>query len=524
MDRLALRLFDPSVQHIRPIRDALVAGAVVFLISCLGIALVFHRAEESHLEAVRWELLQLARTAATLVDPVLHEQLQKPDQTLSPIHLQALKPLVRFHQAARNVIYLYTARERQGEIQFVLGTDTLFRVEGDDLPADPIGTRYTGNDPFIRKAFATQRETVSTEIVQEKVRSYISAYVPLFDDDHHFYGVLGVDMVSTDFEHRMADIRVAALYSLLVVSLLAVLIAYLTYWFRSSQARAWNREMVQAEAMRLALSKAQEYAIMAEQHATEAERANRAKSEFLAMMSHELRTPMHGVLATTSLLQEKHASPTDQRLLGLIERSGNSLLRIINELLDLAQMEAGMVRFQREPIDPSALLSDVIELQRAGAESKGLVLTFSVADNLPSPFFSDGERFRQVLLNLIGNAIKFTQRGQVTVTLSSEGTHGLRVTVQDTGIGIPLDAFERLFQTFSQVDGSSRRRFGGTGLGLAICKRLVNLANGEIGFDSTEGEGSLFWFTWFSEPAPAPETAASGRTPSQPDANNQARS
>ncbi|AVP99505.1 hypothetical protein C7S18_21040 [Ahniella affigens] len=505
MDRLALRLFDPSVQHIRPVRDAVVAGVVVFLISCLGIALVFHRAMQSNFEAVRWELLQLARTAATTVDPVLHEQLQQTEQTRSATHLQALAPLVRFHQAARNVIYLYTARERNGQIQFVLGTDTLFRVAGDDLPADPIGTPYTGNDRFFREAFATHQEVVGTEIVHERVRSYISAYVPLVDANQRFYGVLGIDMVSTDFEQRMAGIRVAAGYSVLVVSLLAALSAYLIYWFRSGQAKARNREMVQAEAMRLALSKAQEYAVLAEQHATEAERANMAKSEFLAMMSHELRTPMHGVLATTSLLQEKHANPTDQRLLGLIERSGNSLLRIINELLDLAQMEAGMTRFQIEPINPACLLSDVMELSRFGAENKGLELVVHVADDLPQPFYSDGGRFRQVLLNLIGNAIKFTERGQVSVTLVAEGASGVRLSVRDTGIGIPVHAFERLFQTFSQVDGSSRRRFGGTGLGLAICKRLVTLAHGDIGFDSAEGEGSLFWFTWFAEPAPPNE-------------------
>ncbi len=488
----------PSRTAIRPVRDGLLASVVVFLVSCLGIALTYERAAEAHFSAVRGELLQLGRTAATLVDPAVHERLREPAQTGSAEHLNALAPLVAFHKAAEHIIYLYTARREAGQIEFVLGTDTLYRVAGDDLPADPVGTPYSGRDPFFAAAFDTGIEQVADRIVQERHRSYISAYVPMRDVDGRLFGVLGIDMVADDFEARMRGVRLAAQLSGLAVSVLAVIAGFVVYRFRNAQARAWHKETEHAEQLRQALARAQEFALLAEQHATEAERANRSKSEFLAMMSHELRTPMHGVLATTSLLQEKHKDAANQRLLGLIERSGNSLLRIINELLDLAQMEAGVTRFHVQPVVVRQVITDVVELQRASAQAKGIGLVLDVAAEVPQKLETDGERLRQVLTNLIGNAIKFTEQGQVTVQVKAQDERGIRFDVADTGIGIPLDAHERLFRSFSQVDASSRRKFGGTGLGLAISRKLVALADGEIGFDSAEGEGSTFWFTWRS--------------------------
>ncbi|MBK8284115.1 MAG: hypothetical protein IPK97_04160 [Ahniella sp.] len=485
---------------ISPIRDGVLAGVVVFLVSCLGVWLTYERAAEAQFRAVQGELLQLGRTAATLVDPDIHEQLRDTSQTGSAAHLGALEPLVAFHKATQHVIYLYTARRTGDTIQFVLGTDYLYRVSGDELPADPIGTVYAGQDPFFRQAFDRATEQVADHVVQERHRSYVSAYVPLRDASGRFYGVLGIDMVADDFEDRMRGVRLAAQLSGLAVTVLAIIAGFVAYRFRRAQARAWQKEAEHAEQLRHALARAQEFALLAEQHATEAERANRSKSEFLAMMSHELRTPMHGVLATTSLLQEKHKDAANQRLLGLIERSGNSLLRIINELLDLAQMEAGVTRFHVQPVAVRPVIQDVVDLQRASAQAKGVALALDIAAEVPEQLATDGERLRQVLTNLIGNAIKFTERGQVTVQVRVHEDRGLRVDVGDTGIGIPLDAHDRLFRSFSQVDASSRRRFGGTGLGLAISQKLVTLAGGEIGFDSAEGEGSTFWFTWGSAP------------------------
>jgi len=487
--------------RIRPIRDGLLAGLVVVLVSCLGIGLTYRRAMDAQFGAIQDELLQLARVAATLVDPTTHDQLRDASMDKSALHLDALAPLVAFHKAARNIIYLYTAREVDGRIEFVLGTDTVYRVSGDDLPADPIGTPYSGNDPFFRRAFDSGEEQVADHIVREKHRSYVSAYVPLRDVGGHQYGVLGIDMVSDDFDTRMGPVRMAARWSTLAVVVLAMLAGYVVFRFRTAQSLAWERELQHGEQLKHALSRAQEFALLAEQHATEAERANRSKSEFLAMMSHELRTPMHGVLATTSLLQEQHKDPKNRQLLGLIERSGNSLLRIINELLDLAQMEAGVTQFFIQQADPRAIVDDVVALQRAAAEAKGLTLILDVDPDLPATLATDGDRFRQVLVNLIGNAIKFTERGSVRIRVWAERPNGVRVDVTDSGIGIPLDAHDRLFQSFSQVDATSRRRFGGTGLGLAICRKLVTLADGEIGFDSEEGEGSTFWFTWFERRA-----------------------
>ncbi|MFP3944776.1 MAG: sensor histidine kinase [Alphaproteobacteria bacterium] len=255
----------------------------------------------------------------------------------------------------------------------------------------------------------------------------------------------------------------------------------------------------------------------ARRKATAADAAREGQASFVRSMSHELRTPLNAILGMSQLLQMDLSREKRNEYARDIHQAGEHLLGLINDILEFSRLEAGQVTVEERQTSLRAELEWTVSLLRPLAEAKGLALSCRTEGRLAEFYLADGPRIRQILVNLTGNAIKFTREGAVTVRAFRAGTAGtdadlIRFEVKDTGIGIPRDVHERIFGEFQQADASLARKYGGSGLGLAISSRLVRLMGGEIGVESAEGKGSLFWFTL---PLRRPEAAAAGESPAR---------
>jgi signal transduction histidine kinase/DNA-binding response OmpR family regulator len=405
-----------------------------------------------------------------------------------------------------------------GELEFVVMTDS------DENGRFFVGNRYRA---LRHNKTALLGSPAATGVYKDALGLWISAAAPIRDSDGQIVGIVQADRPVT---HFYAQARKQSMYMLVVALVSLAIASLLAGWMANGIAKPVHELVTATQQLakgelqrRVALHRTDELGDLGasinemarqlqtardEQLAREnelsdardrAEAAARAKSDFLATMSHEIRTPMNGVIGMTSLLLDTPLSGSQRDYVQTIRSSGEALLTIINDILDFSKIDAGKLDLEQVSFDVRAVVEESVDLLSQLAEQKGLDLYLLVDSGVPHGLLGDSGRLRQMILNLVANAIKFTERGEILVHAELCGTDDagalIRFSVRDTGIGLTIYQQANLFESFTQADSSTTRRFGGTGLGLAITKRLAEIMGGTVGVISAAGQGSTFWFT-----------------------------
>ncbi len=487
----------PKFPVATPIREGLIAFLIVFGASTICIISIYLKASSAQVESVRSELARLARQSAALVDAQSHQKLNDPEQMETELYDAALRPLANFHKSIPEISYIYTVIKKEEDLVFILDTANRPEWLKFDRDMDPSILMDVYEDPSTTILEAHMSATTMTDesIYTDEFGTFISGYAPVFDADGQHIATIGVDLEVSDFYSRIAPTRTAAF----TATGIAFIIACLT-------AVALGRYRYIASQKRAELSKAMDELRLAK---TAAEEATRAKSDFLANISHEIRTPLNGLIGVLHLLDKEFDASKNQLLKTALDCS-NDLQTLINDVLDFSKVEANKMEVEIATINGGTTCQEVHALHLANAKEKGLEFNYKHDTNPQIYCFADPVRLRQILNNLINNAIKFTNKGSITLTLSKRGNSPeemtIRFEVSDTGIGIPEETKAQLFMPFTQQSASTTRLFGGTGLGLSISRKLVELMKGTIDVESEEGRGSTFWFELPAAQSPAPKT------------------
>ncbi len=355
----------------------------------------------------------------------------------------------------------------------------------DDSDSDAEIVSYILEDPKIRRTYQSFRATdIFSTLESLKLESFDLILLDLGLPDSE-----GVESVERVMRHANCPIIVLSGQNDETVAIQAVQIGAQDYLLKDELNARTLEKAILYSIERYALNQKLELAT------EKAEAANKAKSDFLAVMSHEFRTPMNGIIGNLNLLRSLNLPSQAIELLRTMETCADSEMALIGDLLDISSIDAGKLHIEAQAFDPHELIQSALKIINFAAKSKGLDLFTSIDPGVPKVFVSDQHRLRQILVNLLGNAIKFTNKGEVRLKVQRTGINELFFSVQDTGVGIDPEQIPYVFDAFTQVDSSYKRRHQGTGLGLTICKRLVEMMGGKIGVESQVGIGSIFSFT-----------------------------
>ncbi len=477
-----------------------IAGALVLLTGVVTVGVGYRQSSRAFNDEVRDNLIRLAQAAASQIDGEAHKTIIDRSQQESQEYRGAVKPLREMLRHIKGVKYIYTAIYRDGKIYFILDAAQAGDADGDGRDDQAkIMEHYTDPDPAMIQCFETGKDFAASTPYQDEWGSFVTGFAWFYDRQGKPVGVVGLDVTAEEYQQRLGTLRHASCLGLLPALVIAlatgvgVSISYHNH-FQARQFRLQAEEELRQQASILLAANSQ----LLEARAR-AQLANEAKSDFLANMSHEIRTPMTAIMGYAELLRHGSVDEADETMraqaIATICRNGEHLLSIVNDILDLSKIEAGRVELDSVSFGPAELMREVSMLMQVRADEKNLELLHEWTGPRPVRVCSDMTRVRQILINLLGNAIKFTESGRVTVRgrfLKSDRAR-LEFDVVDTGIGMNDEQASRLFSPFTQADSSMTRRFGGTGLGLTISRRFAQMLGGDVQLvRSAPGEGSHF--------------------------------
>lgn len=444
-------------------------------------------------EGMRQSLRRAAAACAQAVDPEIHQTLTDPSREETPAYEEACRRLLNAKTAEEgpdSFVFVYTCILKDGKVHFVLDPTPAGDADGDGVDdKSHVMQEYPEASPELVSTLLHGRPAVMAEPQKDRWGTFLSGYAPIVDGNGRTVAAVGVDMKLSVYEGNIAAITKATVFSSFGALSISVL----------AGAAVWAYERRHQRTIR-ALIRSTEVA----------QAADRAKSRFLATMSHEIRTPMNGVMGMTELLRTTPLTEVQRDYLETIYLSGENLLTIIDAILDYSRIETGSLTVESAPVHVAEVLQEVSALYRPQAEARGLAFHSVTDAGTPAIISTDPQRLRQILKNLLANAVKFTAGGSVELRVSpsplADGRPGICFAVTDTGIGMSAEEQAALFKPFSQVDSSTTRVYEGLGLGLVICDRICTAMGGSMKVESVPGQGSTFSFT-----LPLPPSAESGQ-------------
>ena len=440
---------------------------------------MYNRADQILKKGIHDQLMSAAAVMTKVIDVDAHESLKKSEQDMSATYSQQAQKLAAAKMTvdpSRMIKFAYTCILDGDEVRFVLDA-----TPDGDIDHDGINDRaklmeiYEHPSPTLLEVLKTGTPKVDREPYSDRWGTFMSAYAPINDADGRLLAAAGVDMSLEDFELTRSSLRHVATMSAIGVLFLAYL---------AGASMSWYHRRLQTSVEELLRT------------SDAAATAERVKTDFLGAMSHELRTPLNAVLGMSEMLGQTALDKKQHEMLETLSRSGESLLATLTSILEFSQLDSRRLKLESEEIKVRSLLEDVLKIHEGALQKKGLRFENTIKEDCPARFIGHLAFLRQVLSQLLSNAIKFTDAGGITIEVSAtkdgEGCL-LRFSIKDTGIGISADHMNHLFEPLFQVDGTTTRRHGGTGMGLALCKRLCDAMNGRLWVESEPGHGSVFF-------------------------------